>query len=259
MTATIITPTAIITTATGIRTTMPTRTRRRARQRRRRGLSAQAPMPDYLRDPGAIYARSFALIRAEVPLDRFPAGLHGLVLRLVHACGMPDIADDLAWNGDPAAAGRAALAAGAPILVDARMVAAGIMTARLPARNRVVADARRRAHAPALATGLGTTRSAAAVELWRPRLGRRRGRDRQRAHRPVPSARAAARMAGAAGGDPGLPGRLRGCRREQGGADRGRSRTVPWLTLRGRRGGSAMAAAAVNALLVGSALTRSPG
>ena len=69
-------------------------------------------MADYLRDPGAIYARSFALIRAEVPLDRFPAGLHGLVLRLVHACGMPDIADDLVWSGDPVAAGRAALAGG---------------------------------------------------------------------------------------------------------------------------------------------------
>ena len=67
-------------------------------------------MADYLRDPDAIYARSFALIRAEVPLDRFPPALHGLVLRLVHACGMPEIADDLAWHGDPVAAGRAALA-----------------------------------------------------------------------------------------------------------------------------------------------------
>ena len=69
-------------------------------------------MPDYLRDPDAIYARSFALIRAEVPLDRFPPALHGLVLRLVHACGMPEIAADLAWHGDPVAAGRAALAGG---------------------------------------------------------------------------------------------------------------------------------------------------
>ena len=105
-------------------------------ERQRRGLRPTArAMADYLRDPDAIYARSFALIRAEVPLDRFPPALHGLVLRLVHACGMPDIADDLAWHGDPVAAGRAALAAGAPILADARMVAAGVMTGAAPRRQ----------------------------------------------------------------------------------------------------------------------------
>ena len=83
-------------------------------------------MRDHLRDPRAILERSFALIRAEVPLGRFPPALHGLVLRLVHACGMPDIAGDLAWSGDVAVAGRAALAGGAPILADARMTAAGV-------------------------------------------------------------------------------------------------------------------------------------
>ena len=95
-------------------------------------------MADHLRDPQAIYARSFALIRAEVPLDRFPPSLHGMVLRLVHACGMPDIAADLAWHGDPAGAGSTALRAGAPAIVDARMVAAGIMADRLPAGAEIV-------------------------------------------------------------------------------------------------------------------------
>ncbi|MFZ1430617.1 MAG: precorrin-8X methylmutase, partial [Geminicoccaceae bacterium] len=76
-------------------------------------------MADYLRDPDSIYARSFAIIRAEVPLERFPAPLHAMVLRLVHACGMPDIADALVWSGDPATAGRAALEAGAAVLGDA--------------------------------------------------------------------------------------------------------------------------------------------
>ena len=82
-------------------------------ERQRRGLRPTArAMADYLRDPDAIYRRSFALIRAEVLLDRFPPALHGLVLRLVHACAMPEIAHDLAWHGDPVAAGRAALARG---------------------------------------------------------------------------------------------------------------------------------------------------
>ena len=85
-------------------------------------------MADYLRDPEAIYARSFALIRAEVSLTRFPPSLHGMVLRLVHACGMPEIADDLAWRGEPAAAGREALLRGAAVIADARMVAAGVPT-----------------------------------------------------------------------------------------------------------------------------------
>ena len=126
-------------------------------------------MPDYLRDPAAIYARSFDLIRAEVALDRFPRPLHAMVLRLVHACGMPDIAPDLSWHGDPAQAGRDALARGAVVLVDAAMVRAGVMLDRLPAGNEVrltLGDER----TAALAVQLGTTRSAAAVELWRPCL-----------------------------------------------------------------------------------------
>jgi precorrin-8X/cobalt-precorrin-8 methylmutase len=116
-------------------------------------------MVAYLRDPEAIYARSFDLIRAEVPLQRFPPPLHRLVLRLVHACGMPDIADDLVWSGDPVTAGRGALAAGAAVLADARMVAAGVTVPRSPTANRIVVtlDEER---VSGLATQLETTRSA---------------------------------------------------------------------------------------------------
>lgn len=205
-------------------------------------------MAAYLREPAAIYARSFELIRAEVPLGRFPASLHPLVLRLVHACGMPDIADDLAWSGDPASAARAALDHGAPILVDARMVAAGIAAARLPAGNEVLAtldDPR----VPALAKDLRTTRSAAAVELWRERLEgavvaignaptalfHLLERLREWPERPAAILAFAVGFVGAAESKAALiDARL----------------DVPFLTLRGRRGGSALAAAAVNALIV---------
>ncbi len=204
-------------------------------------------MADYLRDPGAIYARSFDLIRAEVPLDRFPAALHGLVLRLVHACGMPETARDLVWHGDPVAAGRAALAEGADILVDARMVAAGVMAGRLPEGNRIVLtlDDERTA---GLAAGLGTTRSAAAVELWRPHLEgavvaignaptalfHLLERLRDWPERPAAILAFPVGFVGATESKEALI---------EAGLD------LPWLTLRGRRGGSAMAAAAVNALL----------
>jgi len=207
-------------------------------------------MADYLRDPGAIYARSFSLIRAEVPLGRFPPALHGLVLRLVHACGMPDIADDLAWNGDPVGAGRNALAGGATVLADARMVTSGVMIDRLPARNQLLQtldDSRTNA----LARQLQTTRSAAAVELWRPHLA---GAvvaignaptalfhllERLHAWPEWPAAILAfpVGFVGAAESKETLV---------AAGLD------VPWVTLRGRRGGSAMAAAAINALLVAS-------
>ena len=205
-------------------------------------------MADHLRDPGAIYARSFALIRAEVPLDRFPPSLHGTVLRLVHACGIPDIADDLAWHGDPVAAGRAALQAGGPVIVDARMVAAGIMADRLPCGAEILLaldDPRVRG----LAEALATTRSAAAVELWRPRLAgavvaignaptalfHLLDRLRDWPERPAAILAFPVGFVGAA---------------ESKDALIAAGLEIPWLTLRGRRGGSALAAAAVNALMV---------
>ena len=205
-------------------------------------------MADYLRDPEAIYARSFALIRAEVPLGRFPPSLHGTVLRLVHACGMPEIAADLAWRGEPALAGRDALLHGAAVIADARMVAAGVMADRLPAANRVVLtldDDRVRG----LAVELGTTRSAAAVELWRPWLAgavvaignaptalfHLLDRLRDWPERPAAILAFPVGFVGAAESKEALV---------------ASELAVPWLTLRGRRGGSALAAAAVNALMV---------
>src|SRR5262245_14289364 len=91
-----------------------------------------------LQDPDAIYRASFARIRREAPIDRLPVEFQVLALRLIHSCGMPDILDDLVWTPDALAAGRAALAAGAPVLVDATMVAAGIRRESLPAANEVV-------------------------------------------------------------------------------------------------------------------------
>lgn len=205
-------------------------------------------MAAYLREPAAIYARSFELIRAEVPLRRFPASLHPLVLRLVHACGMPDIADDLAWNGDPASAARAALDRGAPILVDARMVAAGIAAARLPAGNEVLATLDDPC-VPALAKDLRTTRSAAAVELWRERL---EGAVVAIGNAPTALFHLLERL----GEWPERPAAILAFPVGFVGAAESKEALIeaplapPFLTLRGRRGGSALAAAAVNALIV---------
>jgi precorrin-8X/cobalt-precorrin-8 methylmutase len=123
----------------------------------------------YLRDPAEIYRCSFALIEAEADLGRFPSELRSLARRLAHAAGDTTILDDLVWSENAAAAGASALAAGAPILADGTMVAAGIVSARLPARNTILcalADPR----TAEIARRLKTTRSAAAVELWRPHL-----------------------------------------------------------------------------------------
>jgi precorrin-8X/cobalt-precorrin-8 methylmutase len=123
----------------------------------------------YLRDPSEISRRSAALIRAEAALERFPRPLRRLALRLAQAAGDTAILDGLAWSRGAVGAAQRALVAGAPILVDTTMVAAGIGRARLPAGNEIVCTL----HHPtvaALAATHGTTRSAAAVELWRPQL-----------------------------------------------------------------------------------------
>src|SRR4051794_19122096 len=93
---------------------------------------------DYLRDPAEIYRRSFATIADEADLSALPSDVAEVVTRLIHACGMVDLVDDLAWTPDVVSAGRAALHAGAAILTDAQMVASGIMAARMPAANRVL-------------------------------------------------------------------------------------------------------------------------
>jgi precorrin-8X/cobalt-precorrin-8 methylmutase len=200
----------------------------------------------YLRDPAAIYRRSFALIREEVPLDRFPTTLHPLVIRLVHAAGDPSIPADLVWSDGAAERGRAALVAGAPLLVDAEMVAHGIIRKLLPAANQVIctlADAR----TPALAEGLGTTRSAAAVELWRPHLG---GAVVAIGNAPTALFHLLEMIAAGAPAPAlvlGFPVGFVGAA-ESKEALAGNPFGLPFVALRGRRGGSALAAAAVNAL-----------
>ncbi|MFO1039157.1 MAG: precorrin-8X methylmutase [Geminicoccaceae bacterium] len=202
----------------------------------------------YLRDPAAIYARSFELIRAETPLGHLPPSLHPLAIRLVHACGMPEIAADLVWQGDVAAACRTALAEGAPILCDSRMVEAGIMADRLPSGSRTLvtlADPR----VPELAARLETTRSAAAVELWREHL---QGAVVAIGNAPTALFHLLERLAVW----PERPAAILAFPVGFVGAAESKAALaetdldVPFVTLLGRCGGSAMAAAAVNACLL---------
>jgi len=211
-----------------------------------RGASGEQTRYDYLRDPDAIYRRSFALIRREVDLSRLPRALHPLVIRLVHATGEPGLIKDLRWSEDAAARGTKAFAAGAPILVDAEMVAAGIIRKRLPRKTRVLCrlnDTR----AGALVRKLGTTRSAAAVELWRPDLA---GAVVAIGNAPTALFHLL-EMIGAGAPKPalilGFPVGFVGAAE----AKRALAENpfgLPYVTLLGRRGGSALAAAAVNAL-----------
>jgi precorrin-8X/cobalt-precorrin-8 methylmutase len=204
----------------------------------------------WLRDPAAIYARSFAIARQETDLARFPASLHPLVLRLVHAVGDPSIAADLAWSEDAVPAGQAALSAKAPMLVDSAMTGAGIIRRFLPEGVRVlstIGDPR----VPALAARLATTRSAAAVELWRPHLEGALvaiGNAPTALFHVLETIEAGApRPALILGFPVGFVGAA-----ESKEALIGNGLGLPYVALRGRRGGSALAAAAVNALAGGS-------
>jgi precorrin-8X/cobalt-precorrin-8 methylmutase len=201
---------------------------------------------DYLRDADAIYRASFAAIAREADLSALPRELHGMALRLMHAAGDTTILKHLAWSAGAIAAGRAALASGAPILVDARMVAAGIDRRRLPMRNRVasfIADRR----VPALARRLGTTRSAAAVELWRPLLA---GSVVAIGNAPTALFHLLEMIAGGAPKPAlvlGFPVGLVGAA-EAKAALADNPFAQAYIALLGRRGGSALAAAAINAL-----------
>ena len=124
---------------------------------------------DYLRDPQGITRRSFAIIRRETDVGGLPPGLVDVAYRMVHASGMTDLVADLAWSDDVAEAARGALAAGAPILADCRMVASGISRPRLAAGNEVICTLGAPGVA-ARAAAARTTRSAAAVELWQTHL-----------------------------------------------------------------------------------------
>lgn len=199
----------------------------------------------YIRDGGEIYRRSFAIIRAEADLARFTPAEERVAVRLIHACGMVEIARDIAMSPAFADNARWALTGGAPILCDAKMVADGITRGRLPAGNAVVCTLDD-SGVPELARKIGNTRSAAAMELWRDRLG---GSVVAIGNAPTALFRLLEMLdEGAAppAAIVGLPVGFVGAQesKEALAAD-GR---VPFLIVRGRKGGSAMAAAAVNAL-----------
>src|SRR6266540_1448688 len=203
-------------------------------------------MSDYIHNGDEIYRRSFAIIRAEASLDTLPADLAHVAVRLIHACGMTDIVHDLAASPDAVSAGRTALRAGAPILCDARMVAEGITRSRLPAANDVLCTLHH-PDVPALASRLGHTRSAAAVELWRPHLA---GAVVAIGNAPTALFRLLEILAAGAGKPAlvlGFPVGFVGAA-EAKEALIGFGHGLAYIALRGRRGGSALAAAAVNAL-----------
>jgi len=195
----------------------------------------------YLRDPAEIYRQSFATIEREADLAQFPGAMRAVAVRLIHACGMVDLARDIAFSPGAAEAGRAALAAGAAVFCDAEMVRSGIIAARLPAGNELVCTL---GH---VAAREGDTRSAAAVDLWDERLegaivaignaptALYRLMERLDAGAPKPALIVAMPVGfvGAAESKAELIANPRGC---------------DFIAVAGRRGGSAMAAAAVNAL-----------
>ena len=199
----------------------------------------------YLRDPAAIYRESFAAIRREAPIDRLPEDLRPVALRLIHACGMPDIVADLACTEGAVRAGRAALAAGAPILVDATMVEAGIR--RSARANPILCTLEDEATA-LLAAACATTRSAAAVDGWGDRL---EGAVVAIGNAPTALFRLLELLAEGAPRPAlvlGFPVGFIGAAEAKEALIAYRPQ-IPHIALRGRRGGSAMAAAALNALL----------
>ena len=207
------------------------------------------PEFDYVRDGAEIYRRSFATIRAEAELHRFPADVAQVVVRMIHSCGMTDLPGDVAYSADVITRARAALRDGAPILCDAHMVASGITRSRLPADNEVVCILRDPAVA-ALAARLGTTRSAAAVDLWAGRLDGgvvAIGNAPTALFRllevtgPGTTSGAGPRPAAVIGVPVGFVGAAESKRALA-------ASGLEYLVVHGRRGGSAMAAAAVNAI-----------
>lgn len=206
-------------------------------------------MRPYIKDPKAIYAESFATVRREARLERFGAGMEHLAIRLIHACGMVEVADRLAFSQGAYEAGHAALQAGKPILCDCEMVGAGIIRRYLPADNNVIVTLNDPT-VPDRALAIGNTRSAAAVELWGDHLDgavvaignaptalfHLLERIDQGAPKPALILGFPVGFVGAAESKAELAGNPRGC---------------DFVALKGRRGGSAIASAAVNALAVG--------
>jgi precorrin-8X/cobalt-precorrin-8 methylmutase len=202
-------------------------------------------MIDYLRDGDAIYRKSFDIIRAETDLSELPLDLESVAVRLMHACGMTDIVQDLAYSVDAAQVGRAALRAGAPILCDAQMVAYGIIQKRLPVGNSVICTLQEPSVSE-IAQKIQNTRSAAAIELWRSHL-----EGAVVAIGNAPTAlfhllemiqEGVPKPALILGFPVGFVGAV------ESKVALTQQQDIPFITLQGRRGGSAMAAAAVNAL-----------
>ena len=201
----------------------------------------------YEKDPAEIYRLSFETIRREARLEKLPEDIVPLVLRLIHACGMPDILDDLVFTSDVMRAGRGAIERGAPVLCDTAMTAAGVIRRTLPGHCEVLAGTEN-PHAAAKATEIGNTRSAAAVDLWGERLDgaviaignaptalfRLIERIDLDGYRPATILAFPVGFVGAAESKALL-------------IEAGLG--IPYVTLSGRRGGSALAAAAVNALV----------
>ncbi|MPY83774.1 MAG: precorrin-8X methylmutase [Actinophytocola sp.] len=202
-------------------------------------------MTDYLTDGAEIYRRSFATIRAEADLDRLPGDVERVVVRMIHSCGMTDLAADVEFAPDVVKAGHDALRAGASILTDAKMIASGVTRRRLPADNDVVctlADPR----VPDLAARLGTTRSAAALELWRERLP---GSVVAIGNAPTALFRLLELIdegVGAPSAIIGVPVGFIGAAESK--TELATRAPAPYLVVHGRRGGSAMAVAALNAI-----------
>ena len=203
-------------------------------------------MIDYIRDGQEIYRNSFAIIRAEANLESIPPDLEKLAVRVIHACGMVDAIEDLRFSPGAGKAGRDALAAGAPILCDARMVLEGVTRTRLPANNKVICTLKEEGVAE-MALEQGNTRSAVALELWRPYL--------EGSVVVIGNAPTALfyllEMIDAGAPKPalilGFPVGFVGAAESKAMLEAD-SRGVPFVIMQGRRGGSAMAAAAVNAL-----------
>ncbi|KUN90122.1 precorrin-8X methylmutase [Streptomyces bungoensis] len=200
----------------------------------------------YEKDGAAIYRQSFATIRAEADLTRLPADVSQVAVRMIHACGMVDLVEDLAYTPAVVARAREALRAGAPILCDVQMVASGVTRKRLPAGNDVLCTLSDPA-VPELAERLGTTRSAAALELWRDRL---EGAVVAVGNAPTALFRllemieeGAPRPAAVIGVPVGFVGAA-----ESKDALAAHPSGLEYLVVRGRRGGSAIAAAALNAI-----------
>ena len=199
---------------------------------------------DYERDGAEIYRRSFATIRAEADLSGLPAEVARVAVRMIHACGMVDLVRDLAYSPQVAVVARKALLAGAPVLCDAEMVAAGITRKRLPAGNEVVCTLRAPA-VPALAEKLATTRSAAALDLW---LDHLEGAVVAIGNAPTALFRLLEMIAAGAPRPAavlGIPVGFIGAAESK---DALAATDLDHLIVRGRRGGSAITAAAVNAL-----------